>query len=171
MLKKRKPNVKVEQILKKIQDETRKNFRVYVSGALTGLNSENSCMKEFYEGIAKVVDEVLGPDTAYVPHKHTDPIKHPNVTPEEVYQIDSERVCESDLIIAYIGAASTGTGIELGIAKCHGIPILLLYMKGETVSRLPKGMVSKTNICEYTSEEQALNWVKQKIKEMFSQKK
>ena len=157
----------IGQALKKIQDKRRKNFRVYVSGALTGLNSENSCMKEFYERIAITVDKVCGTGAAYVPHMNTDPIKHPDVTPEEVYRLDKKKVCTSDLVIAYVGIPSLGVGAELEMANKKGIPILLLYEKGERVSRLPRGMESVKGICEYSTEEEALQWVEQKLREIL----
>ena len=89
-----------------------RNFKAYISGALTGL-SKDSNMKEFYEKVAEIVDLVLGIGTAYVPHKHTDPIKDPDITPEEVYRVDKGRVCESDIVIAYVGIPSLGVGAEL----------------------------------------------------------
>jgi len=137
---------------------------VYISGALTGL-SENSCMKKFYERIASTVDKVCGTGTAYVPHMNTDPIVHPDVTPEEVYQLDKQKVCTSNLVIAYVGIPSIGVGAELEMANNQNIPILLLYRKGENVSRLPRGMKQVKGIFEYSTEEEALQWVEQKLRE------
>ncbi len=141
-------------------------YKAYVSGALTGL-SKDSNMKEFYEKVAEIVDSVLGFGTAYVPHKHTDPVKDPDVTPEEVYRVDKERVCESNLVIAYVGIPSLGVGAELEMANSQNIPILLLCRKGEKVSRLPRGMESVKGLFEYTSEEEALNWIENKLKELL----
>ena len=142
-------------------------YKAYVSGALTGL-SKDSNMKEFYERIAETVDSVLGIGTAYVPHKHTDPVKDPDVTPEEVYRVDKKRVCESDLVIAYVGTPSLGVGAELEMANSHNIPILLLYRNGEIVSRLPRGMESVKGLFEYDNEEEALNWIENKLKELLT---
>ena len=133
-----------------------KAFSGYVSGPLTYGSSD---MKEFYEVIAEVIDSVFGPETAYVPHKHTDPVKHPNVTPEEVYRKDKEKVTTSNFVVAYVGAPSLGAGAELEMACTENIPILLLHKRGEAVSRLPRGMFSMIGIFEYNNEEEALEWL------------
>lgn len=167
MLKKRRHvvNDKVVQALKNVKDDKKK--MVYISGALTGLSSTNSCMKEFYERIAITVDKVCGTGAAYVPHMNTDPIKHPDVTPEEVYQLDRQKVYASNLVIAYMGEPSFGVGAELQMANEKGIPILLLYEKGKGVSRLPRGMESVKGICEYSTEEEALQWVERELKKIL----
>ena len=140
--------------------------KVYVSGALTGLTKDSN-KKEFYEAIATVTDDVLGPGTAYVPHRKTDPDDNKDALPEEVYQIDKQNVCNSNLVIAYMGIPSFGVGAELEMANTNAIPILLLYRKGDTVSRLPRGMDSIKGICEYETEEEALQWVEQKLREIL----
>ena len=131
-------------------------FSGYVSGPLTYGSSD---MKEFYEVIAEVIDSVFGPETAYVPHKHTDPVKHPNVTPKEVYRKDKKQVMNSNFVVAYVGAPSLGVGAELEMANSKNIPFLLLHKKGEAVSRLPRGMDSNIGIFEYNSENEALEWL------------
>ena len=146
----------------------KRKFRVYISGALTGLPGEQK--KLFYEDIAKSVNQVLGPDEAYLPHQHTDPVKNPCISPKEVYRIDMFRVDRAKIIIAEISDASTGTGVELGAAKFRrrmmfGSPkkILLLMRKGERISRLPRGMVPEEDQCEYATQEEALKWVTKKM--------
>lgn len=145
-----------------------RQYVVYISGALTGLPGEQK--KLFYEDIAKSVDSILGSDAAYLPHQHTDPVKNPCVSPEEVYWIDMLRVDQAKIIIAEISDASTGTGIELGAAKFRRRMmfgrkkrIFLLMRKGEKVSRLPRGMVPKEDQFEYATHEEALKWVTRKM--------
>lgn len=164
MLKRKRRSSCTIHILEKVKADKKK--MVYISGALTRL-SVNSCMKEFYERIASTVDKVCGIGTAYVPHRYTDPVNNPDVTPEEVYQRDKQKVYASNLVIAYIGEPSTGVGAELQMANQKRIPILLLYEKGEKVSRLPRGMESVKGICEYSTEEEALQWVEQKLREIL----
>ena len=111
---------------------------VYISGALTGLSPEDaSKLKAFYERIGKIC-EGLHFDP-YVPHLHSDPIAHAHFTPSQVDEIDRREVAKADLIIAYVGVPSTGTGIEVEIAHHAGRPVVLMFEKDRAVSRLVRG--------------------------------
>lgn len=111
-------------------------MKIYVSGALTGtLNIED--LKKFYEDIGMLCVE-LGHEP-YIPHLHSDPIKHTNLTPKEVYTLDYEQVKLSDLVIAYIGMPSLGVGQEIEIANYEGVPIIVIYEDNKRVSRMAKG--------------------------------
>ena len=43
-----------------------------------------------------------------------------------MYEIDRARVSRSGLVIAYAGTPSFGVGIEVEIAREHGIPVILV---------------------------------------------
>ena len=79
----------------------------YVSGALTG-GDEIELLKHFYERIAETCKGV-GIE-AYVPHLVSDPIGNPNMTPDEVYDLDRRQVLASNLLVAYVGYPSLGVG-------------------------------------------------------------
>lgn len=128
--------------------------QIYISGALT-----NSSRKEFYEKIGKKVEDAGY--VPYIPHLHTDPEKNQNATPKEVYDVDMQQVDLSCMVIAYVGYPSLGVGAELEHANQSNIPIILLYEKGERVSRLAKGIPSVEEMYEYDCEEAALNWIYQ----------
>ena len=111
--------------------------KVYVSGALTHAPNPGE-VKGFYEAIGRLCREKgLEP---YVPHLNTDPVKHPQVTPREVYKTDKHHVSTSDLIISYVGLPSIGVGIEIGWAETLDIPVILLFEENERVSRLARGI-------------------------------
>ena len=111
--------------------------QVYVSGPLTGVPNV-LVLKKFYEKIAQICLDLKM--TAYLPHLKSDPIKHANIPPEDVYKMDSHQVIIADLIIAYIGVPSLGVGAELEIAHYNNIPIILLYEAGDKpVSRMARG--------------------------------
>ncbi|MEA5564349.1 XRE family transcriptional regulator [Anabaena sp. UHCC 0399] len=127
--------------------------RIYVSGALTGINNSDS-LKEFYVDIG-----LLCEDTgfqAYIPHLNTDPNKHPNISPRQVFETDKHQVTKSDLVIAYIGYASLGVGMELAYAETNAIPIIMLYEKGKVVSRFPRGIPSVLSEIEFKDYQDAL---------------
>lgn len=113
------------------------NKKVYVSGALTGVESISS-VRKFYEDIGDTCKKVgLIP---YIPHINTDPIINSDITPSEVFKIDKEKVVNSDLVIAYVGYPSLGVGMEIAYAETNNIPVILLYESGKTVSRFPRGI-------------------------------
>jgi len=125
----------------------------YISGALTGV--ENSAViKAFYEAIGLLCQKIGL--QAYVPHLNTDPINHPNVTPQQVFALDKHQVSQSNLVIAYIGFASLGVGMELAYADTNSIPIVLLYEKGKYVSRFPRGIPSTISEIQFIDYEDAL---------------
>lgn len=111
-------------------------MKVYISGALTGVSNVEQ-IKAFYEKIAEICSE-LGLEV-YVPHLHSDPLKHPNITPPQVYEMDKKRVAESDLMVAYLGVPSLGTGSELEICQCQHVPVIVLFERGRAVSRMARG--------------------------------
>ncbi len=111
--------------------------KVYISGALTGV-SRATRLKRFYEEIGRLCRE--NGQEAYVPHLYTDPVRHPSLTPQEVFATDKYHVRTSDLLIAYVGVPSLGVGMELAYAEALGIPIVLLYEKRVRVSRFSLGI-------------------------------
>ena len=114
----------------------RKRKKVYISGALTGVNRPTS-LKEFYESIGKLCEGFnMNP---YVPHLNSDPVAHPDLSPKDVYEIDTREVSESDLVIAYVGVPSLGVGSEIEIARENEVPVILLYEKDERISRMIRG--------------------------------
>lgn len=107
--------------------------KIYIAGALT-----NSHQKEVYEKIGEICRSIA--QEVYVPHLcGTDPVKNPDVTPEVVWRVDEREVSSADLIIAYVGRPSLGVGGELEIARLAGTDIILWWLRGEKVSRLPRG--------------------------------
>lgn len=112
--------------------------KVYIAGALTNVPPANErALKAFYQAIADLTAD-LGLEP-YVPHNTTDPRENPDVEPPEVVTIDTGKVLESDLIIAYVGLPSLGTGMELGIAWERNIPVITLYEEGCELSRMVRG--------------------------------
>lgn len=138
-----------------------KKPRVYVSGVLTGGESVEE-LKRLYERIGAVCAKI-GCDV-YIPHQHTDPVLHSEISPQEVYHTDMREVSRSDLVIAYVGLPSLGVGAEIERAHHSNIDVVILYEEGARVSRLIRG--SPAVLCEipFSSQEKAL----QELEEMLS---
>jgi nucleoside 2-deoxyribosyltransferase len=111
-------------------------IKAYISGALSGIPNPVE-IKGFYERIAEVC--AAEKITAYVPHLITDPITHPHITPQEVYELDRAQVLKSDLLIAYAGIPSFGVGQEIEIARQRNIPVILLVEADAVISRMARG--------------------------------
>lgn len=131
--------------------------RVYISGALTGIDNLAE-IRNFYENISSTCEEIGF--QAYVPHLNTDPIHHPNITPQQVFETDKRQVSEADLLIAYIGYPSLGVGMELAYAEIKAIPIILLYETGKEISRFPRGIPTVFAEIKFSNYDDALTQIK-----------
>lgn len=120
---------------------------VYISGALTAL-ADGARTRVFYELLAEIVSECgLRP---YLPHRSTDPVAAPDLDPRSVYEIDRARVARSGLVIAYAGTPSFGVGIEVEIAREHGIPVIVVAERDRTVSRILLGSPAVVDVVRFT---------------------
>ena len=111
----------------------------YLASALTGLGPEQRDHLFAVSDIVTSVCEDLEIDV-YEPRKATDPVNHPNVSSEDVYNKDRERVLSSDLVIHVADYASTGAGEELDFALAALIPIILIAHGDAKVSRMVTGI-------------------------------
>jgi nucleoside 2-deoxyribosyltransferase len=140
-------------------------LKVYVSGALTNVK-DLPAAKAFYEAIGSLC-ESMGLK-GYVPHLATDPICHPEITPRNVFEMDKHHVLTSDLVVAYIGIASLGVGMELAYAEAHGIPIILLYERNRKVSRFARGIPIVFAEILFEDYEDALDQLRDVIRQWLS---
>jgi hypothetical protein len=117
-------------------DTTIRVGEAYVSGALTSLE-DGARTRLFYELLAEVVESAGL--RAYLPHRVTDPVTASHLDPRAVYDIDRAHVTGSRVVVAYAGIPSFGVGIEVELAREHGIPVILIVERDRTVSRLLLG--------------------------------
>lgn len=130
-------------------------MRIFFAGPLTGLTKPEET-KEFYKKM-KDVAVANGFDAFWAFLSGTDPVKNPNVDPEYIYYKDLKELEESNLMIAYVGELSTGTGQELEYAKEHDIPAYLVFEKGCKVSRMVLGNPTVKGTIEFTCYDDALS--------------
>src|SRR6266699_6480659 len=122
-------------------DEGRQNTPValgeaYISGALTAL-ADGPRAKLFYELLAEIA-QATGL-RAYLPHRVSDPIAAAHLDPRAVYEIDRAHVTSAGVVIAYAGIPSFGVGIEVGLAREHGVPVIIVAERDRPISRLLLG--------------------------------
>jgi nucleoside 2-deoxyribosyltransferase len=134
----------------------------YVSGALTG-GDEITLLKHFYERIAETCKSV-GIE-AYVPHLVSDPIGNPNMTPEEVYDLDRRQVLDSNLLVAYVGYPSLGVGQEIEIARENNIPVVMLMENDRRISRMARGNPAVVAEIHFADHDDALHQLSHWLKE------
>ncbi len=90
----------------------------------------------------------------------TDPTKNQDVQPKDVYQRDIQELDNSDIMVAYIGEPTTGTGIEIEHAHKTNKPIVILYEQGKHISRMLRGCPGIVKEIVFTSEEDACTQLK-----------
>jgi hypothetical protein len=109
--------------------------KIYIAGALT-ITQENK--KDIYEKIGKICE--FCETEAYIPHIWgTDPIENPELSAEEVWHINQRRIAIANLMIAYVGQPSLGTGAEMEIARSNSVDILIWNYQDEKISRMATG--------------------------------
>ena len=130
--------------------------RTYISGPLTSTaRSQKTDLRHFYEQIAEACRH-HGLDV-YLPHLHTDPAKFPKLTPSEVYHKNSQEIKKAEMLIAYVGEPSLGVGSELELVNQNNIGIILLYEKGNRISRHARGIPSISKELQFSTKKDCLN--------------
>jgi transcriptional regulator with XRE-family HTH domain len=128
-------------------------LNAYLASALTALTSEQRDHLIAVSEIVASVCEDLEIDL-YEPRKVTDPVDHSQVSSEDVFNMDRERVLSSDLVVHVADYASTGAGEELDFALAALIPIVLIAHGDTRVSRMVTGipalklMITYDNLAE-----------------------
>lgn len=112
-------------------------MRVFFGGPLTDLKDPEK-IKPFYVKMAEVA-EANGWEYYWAFLRGTDPEENPEVPSSRVYQIDTYELEKSDLMLAYVGEPSTGTGIEIEYARTHNIPVYLMFEESKRISRMLRG--------------------------------
>jgi nucleoside 2-deoxyribosyltransferase len=133
-------------------------MRIFFAGALTDLKDPEKT-KAFYARMAGIAKE-MGFDYFWAFLSGTDPIKNPDVAPGDVYHRDIEELDKSDMMVAYIGEPTTGTGIEIEHAHQTNKPIVILYEQGKHMSRMLLGCPGIVQKIEFSSEDDALKQLK-----------
>ena len=131
--------------------------KVFISGALTGIQNPD-LVKGNYERLARLCEK-SGLEV-YVPHQHSDPLAHPHVPAQQVYEMDKYHVRTAGLVIAYVGIPSLGVGQEIEIAQTHAVPVLLLCERGRPLSRMTRGSPNVIAEIRFDDFEEALHQVK-----------
>ncbi|MFH0749379.1 MAG: nucleoside 2-deoxyribosyltransferase [Candidatus Gottesmanbacteria bacterium] len=129
-------------------------MRIFFAGPLTDLKNPETT-KSLYKDMASVA-KTLGFDYFWAFLNGTDPIENPDVPSRDVYNRDIAELDASDIMIAYIGEATTGTGIEIEHAYYTGKPVIVLYEQGKKVSRMLLGCPAIKKEIVFSSKEDAL---------------
>jgi nucleoside 2-deoxyribosyltransferase len=130
-------------------------MRIFFAGPLTGLKNPE-ITKTFYKKMGEVAAR-CGFDFFWAFQSGTDPVKNPGVDPEYIYYKDLKELEESNLMIAYVGEPSPGTGQELEYAREHNIPVYLVFEKSARVSRMILGNPAVKGTIEFSDESDAID--------------
>lgn len=133
-------------------------MRIFFAGSLTDLKNPEKT-KAFYVRMADIAKE-MGFEYFWAFLSGTDPIKDPEVLAADVYHQDIGALDRSDMMVAYVGEPSTGTGIEIEHAHQTNKPIVIMYEQGKHMSRMLLGCPGIVKQIVFSSEEDALNQLK-----------
>ncbi len=137
--------------------------KAYIGGALTHADEKQ---KILYKKISKLCEN-MGIE-AYVPHVWgTDPVKHPDVSPEDVWHINKRQVSSANIMIAFVGKPSLGVGAELEIARINNVKIIIWWFEGEKVSRMTLGNPGVIKKIEAEDEKDLFNRLEQTLEKIY----
>ena len=140
-------------------------LNAYLASALTGLTSEQrEHLIAVSEMIASVCEDLE--IDLYEPRKVTDPVNHPEVSSEDVFNMDRERVLSSDLVIHVADFASTGAGEELDFALAALIPIVLIAHGDTRVSRMVTGIPALKLMITYEDFDELSHELRERLTEI-----
>ncbi|MFH1111975.1 MAG: XRE family transcriptional regulator [Patescibacteria group bacterium] len=127
---------------------------------------ERSKLRRFYEDLGTICSEFGF--TPYIPHIYGDPAKFKDLSPEQIDRMDRLAVTQSYLVVAYVGVASTGVGIEIEMAYHANKPTVLLYEKtklhNHLISRLVRGNPTVTHQIVFDDELDAFEDAKSQLR-------
>jgi len=138
---------RITPIVQEAVDKARKvrlghDVILYIAGPLTGMDE---AVKQRYVAVSDLITSKSRHNSTmfgYAPHVHgTDPVQHPDVTPQEVRDVDYLwSAVIPDGHINFWAPVAHGNAIEAGWAEQYDIPSLHLTPDGMTTSRLVRGM-------------------------------
>lgn len=111
---------------------------VYISGPLQAAVDLPEARALYEDLAASCRDAGWEP---YLPHRQTDPIHDVGASPSSVFSRDMDAIASADLIIAYVGAPSSGVGAEIGIAFEREIPLIGICGPEGVASRFIEGLL------------------------------
>lgn len=130
----------------------------YIAGALTEASEED---KERYARTSEIISTRRNGKGrsffGYAPHIYgTDPKKHPQVTPQEVRDIDYLwAVVMAEAHVNFLDPIAHGNAIEEGWAEASHIPAIMCVPEGMRISRLTRGMINIDTFVSYEDIEDA----------------
>ena len=139
-------------------------MRAYISGALNNV-ADLAAARALYETLGEAC-EAVGCE-AYVPHRHADPERDPQMPNREVAEKDLAAIAASDVLVAHLGEPSLGVGAELVIALNTGKRVLAVAAEGQRVSRFALGLIElhggRAAFLRYRTIEQACAWIQSEL--------
>jgi nucleoside 2-deoxyribosyltransferase len=111
---------------------------VYISGPLQAAR-DLIAARAFYEQLAEIC-RAAGCEP-YLPHTQTDPQKHSEASPQAVFTRDMEAMGRCSVVLADIGAPSSGVGAELAFAYEHRQRVIGIWPATSRPSRFILGML------------------------------
>ncbi len=129
-------------------------MRIFFAGPLTDLKNPEAT-KAFYQKLSDVAVK-NGCTYFWAFLNGTDPVHNPEVSAHDVYTRDIAELEKSDIMVAYVGEPTTGTGFEIERARGKNIPVYLLYEKGKNISRMLLGCPAVKKELVFADEPDAL---------------
>lgn len=136
------------------------NF-AYIAGPITNLGDES--ILDFYLEIETLLSK--HGITPFIPHRDIENDGE-HVKPREIYPKNMMAVTRSQLIVAYVGKPSLGTGMILETAHQNKTPVILLAEKEAVISEMVKFTENIVTEIHFDHREDALSELSEVIKKL-----
>lgn len=153
---------KLHNVMANFPDRLRTK-KVYIAGAFqhAGSDATKGFMREIGGSLEKAGYVALQPYSIAFPDRAA------IVSNEEIVEFDVDRISEADALVAYVGVASLGVGMEIMLAYQQQKPVILVFEKGCTVSRMVIGVVPPEHRIEFDAPEEAFQKIVEKLGEVI----
>lgn len=123
----------------------------YVAGALTNVSDPTITAR--YDATDAIIREAGA--LTYLPHEHgSDPKRHPQLTPDDIYVIDFLwGTVLSNAVVLWGAPPSLGVGVQLGWCDTYQIPTALLQPTSVKLSRLAEAIAQRVTVIRYTTDD------------------
>lgn len=140
--------------------------RIYFACSIAGGRDYAFVYKDFVEVMKSAGVEVIG-EVFADPLLEAELGTHPDSSPHEVWQRDSQWLAKADAVIAEASQPSLGVGYQIARAEALQKPVLVLYY-GKSVERFSWMISGSPNIqtFEYAEYAQAKRTIKTFIKQL-----
>jgi nucleoside 2-deoxyribosyltransferase len=138
--------------------------KVYFACAIVGGRRDEGLYQQIVQALQDDGHEVPTAMNAGPDWRHMEGLPDPS----EVYRRDTEWINEADALVAEVSTPSHGVGYEISYALERGKPVLCLFQRGNTVSKMITGNTTPgITVHEYHAIHDGVEFMREFLKQVI----